>query len=199
MRGVQKCTCAGASLRGRNFALLCCIKLDMVTDYGVSGTSFEKRTEFQRMLADVQAGKFECLLVKNFSRFGRDLSRKVKSARKNRNEQGEYTASFTAFGYRKKPSDKHKLVVDEPAAEVVRKIFALAAGGKSAAEIARILNERKTPTRLQRQWERGINFKPKHNMGDYLWENTMVLAIIRNPIYKGTLIQNRYETVGFGE
>lgn len=28
MRGVQKCTCAGASLRGRNSAPLCCIKLD---------------------------------------------------------------------------------------------------------------------------------------------------------------------------
>ena len=221
-------------------------------DDGVSGTDFEKRTEFQKMLADAPAGKFECLLVKDFSRFGRDylgvgnymefvfpvmgirfisvndgydskqqngmtggmdvafrnliyqmysrdLSRKVKLARKNRNEQGEYTASFTAFGYRKNPSDKHKLIVDEPAAEVVREIFALAAGGKNTAEIARILNERKTPTRLQRQWERGINFKPKYNMGDYLWENTTVLAVIRNPIYKGTLIQNRYETVGFGD
>ena len=221
-------------------------------DDGVSGTGFENRREFQRMLADAQEGKFECLLVKDFSRFGRDylevgnymefvfpvmgirfisvndgydsrqqggmtggmdvafrnliyqmysrdLSRKVKSARRNRNKQGEYTAPFTAFGYRKNPADKHKLVVDEPAAEVVREIFTLAAGGKSAAEIARILNERKIPTRLQRQWERGINFKPVHNMGDYLWENTTVLAVIRNPIYKGTLIQNRYETVGFGD
>ena len=32
MRGVQKCTCAGASLRGRNSAPLCCIKLDTATD-----------------------------------------------------------------------------------------------------------------------------------------------------------------------
>ena len=94
-------------------------------DDGVSGTGFEKRTEFQRMLADAQV------------------------------------------------------------AEVVREIFVLAAGEKSAAEIARILNEKKTPTRLQRQWEQGINFKPKHNMGDYLWKNTTVLAVIRNPIYKG--------------
>lgn len=100
--------------------------------------------------------------------YSRDLSRKVKSAHKNRNEQGEYTASFALFSYCKNPSDKHKLVVDEPAAEIVREIFALAAGGKSAAEIARILNGRKTPTRLQRQWERGIHFNPTHNMGDYL-------------------------------
>ena len=32
MRGVQKCTCAGASLRGRNSDPLCCIKLDTATD-----------------------------------------------------------------------------------------------------------------------------------------------------------------------
>lgn len=39
MRGVQKCTCAGASLRGRNSAPLCCIKLDTATDpaCGTSG------------------------------------------------------------------------------------------------------------------------------------------------------------------
>lgn len=32
MRGVQKCTCAGASLRDRNSAPLCCIKLDTATE-----------------------------------------------------------------------------------------------------------------------------------------------------------------------
>lgn len=32
MRGVQKCTCAGASLRGRKTAPLCCINLDTATD-----------------------------------------------------------------------------------------------------------------------------------------------------------------------
>lgn len=51
-------------------------------------------------------------------------------------------------------------MIDEPTAEVVREIFALAAGGKNTAEIARILNERQIPTRLKRQWERGIHYKP---------------------------------------
>ena len=32
MRGVQKCTCAGASLRGRKSAPLCCINLDTATE-----------------------------------------------------------------------------------------------------------------------------------------------------------------------
>jgi len=33
MRGVQKCTCAGASLRGRNSAPLCCIIYMTATDF----------------------------------------------------------------------------------------------------------------------------------------------------------------------
>ncbi len=37
MRGVQKCTCAGASLRSRNSAPLCCIKLDTATDPCMGG------------------------------------------------------------------------------------------------------------------------------------------------------------------
>lgn len=42
MRGVQKCTCAGASLRGSNFVPLCCIKLDTATDppYNTGSDSF---------------------------------------------------------------------------------------------------------------------------------------------------------------
>lgn len=32
MRGVQKCTCAGASLQRKNYTPLCCIKLDTATD-----------------------------------------------------------------------------------------------------------------------------------------------------------------------
>ena len=32
MRGVQKCTCAGASLRDRNSTPLCCIKLGTATE-----------------------------------------------------------------------------------------------------------------------------------------------------------------------
>ena len=40
MRGVQKCTCAGASLRGRKSLPLCCIKLDTATDVGCGNGAF---------------------------------------------------------------------------------------------------------------------------------------------------------------
>ena len=44
MRGVQKCTCAGASLRGRYSAPLCCIKLDTATDPACGSGNFLTET-----------------------------------------------------------------------------------------------------------------------------------------------------------
>ena len=49
MRGVQKCTCAGASLRSRNSTPLCCIKLDTATDPCCgSGGMFVQSAKFIR-------------------------------------------------------------------------------------------------------------------------------------------------------
>lgn len=41
-------------------------------DDGYSGTMFNNRAEFQRLIQDAESGKFECIIVKDFSRFGRD-------------------------------------------------------------------------------------------------------------------------------
>ena len=221
-------------------------------DDGYSGTMFNNRAEFQRLIQDAEFGRFECIIVKDFSRFGRDylevgnylefvfpamgmrfisvndnydsdrnfgvtggmdvayknliyqlysmdLSRKVKSARRTRNLNGEYTASFVCYGYKKDPNDKHKLIIDEEAARVVVEIFTLIIAGYSASEVARILNERKIPTRVQNQWKNGINFVPLHNKGDYMWCSSEIIVIVQNEQYKGIMIQNKCEVVGFGD
>lgn len=46
--------------------------VDMYADKGISGTSVEKRTEFQRMMSDCRKGKIDRVLAKSISRFARN-------------------------------------------------------------------------------------------------------------------------------
>ena len=46
--------------------------VDIYADEGITGTSTEKREDFQRMMNDCRTGKIDCILVKSISRFARN-------------------------------------------------------------------------------------------------------------------------------
>lgn len=71
--------------------------------------------------------------------YAKDLSRKVKSAKRQRALNGLFISSQAPFGYMPCPENRNLLIVDEPAAEIVRRIFALSLLGYSAKKIAEIL------------------------------------------------------------
>ena len=58
--------------------------------------------------------------------FIRDTSRKIRAVLKAKAERGERLGTRTPYGYRKDPDTK-KLIVDEEAAAIVRRIFAMCA------------------------------------------------------------------------
>ena len=65
------------------------MEADLYVDRGISGTKFD-RPEFNRMMEDMKAGKFNCIVVKDLSRFGRNYL-----------ETGNYLESiFPIFGIR---------------------------------------------------------------------------------------------------
>ncbi len=70
--------------------------------------------------------------------YARDISKKIKTALRAKMLEGQYIGSFAPYGYKKCEEDRHTLVPDTPAAEVVRRVFLLAAEGETAAKIAEI-------------------------------------------------------------
>lgn len=70
----------------------------------------------------------------------RELSNKLRRQFRVQRSKGEFIGNFAAFGYLKSPDDRHRLVVDETAADVVRMIFARKIAGYSCQKIAENLN-----------------------------------------------------------
>ena len=71
--------------------------------------------------------------------YAKDISKKIRSARKTLAKQGKFTAPFAPYGYKKDPENKHHLLVDENTAPIVKRKFQMATGGKTPTEIAAIL------------------------------------------------------------
>ena len=71
----------------------------------------------------------------------RDTSNKIRAVMKMKGEAGEHLTTNPPYGYSKDPDDPKKWIVDEEAAAVVRRIFALCLSGHGPSQIARILHE----------------------------------------------------------
>ena len=77
---------------------------------------------------DTATGDSEFLGIKNIINefYAKDISKKIRSARKTLAKQGKYTAPFAPYGYKKDPENKHHLLVDENTAPVVKRMFQMA-------------------------------------------------------------------------
>ena len=118
--------------------------------------------------------------------YARDISRKIRAALDVKRRRGEYIGSFAPYGYRKDPGDPHRLVPDEAAARVVRRLFREAAD-TPASELAERLNREGIPTPLD--YRRGE--------GAHRWTGDGVRKILRNRCYLGWLEQGKSVKVSF--
>jgi len=55
--------------------------------------------------------------------YPRDISKKVRQVKKSSARQGKFMGSQAPYGYKKSPENKHVLIIDEPAADIMRQIF----------------------------------------------------------------------------
>lgn len=78
--------------------------------------------------------------------YARDTSKKVKSVMKAKGESGKPLTTILPYGYMKNPDNSNEWIIDEEAAEVVRKIYNLCLEGYGTSQIAKILEREKIPT-----------------------------------------------------
>lgn len=129
--------------------------------------------------------------------YARDTSKKIRSAFSVKMRNGSYIGNFAPYGYRKDPNDKNHLIPDESSAEVVRKIFTLAAEGTKPAEIARILNSRNilTPALYR------CSVHPQLCADNYAqrkeWTAATITKLLRNIVYLGHMAQGKTTKVSF--
>lgn len=132
--------------------------------------------------------------------YARDTSTKIRTSLNGKKKKGEFVGAFPSYGYIKDPKDKHKLAIDEVAADIVRKIFYWNVNeGLGKIAICHRLNELGilNPTG-HKKLELGQNYN-NYGIQDntYTWTPSTVRNILNNEVYIGNTVQGKRRTKSY--
>ena len=129
--------------------------------------------------------------------FIRDTSRKIRAVLKAKAERGERPGTRAPYGYIKDPETK-KLAVDDEAAAIVRRIFAMCASGNGPSQIARILKKEQVLTPTMYAYTRyGMNHTCLDTAHPYNWSDSAIANLLENEIYLGNTVNMKYSTKSY--
>ena len=117
-------------------------------------------------------------------------SKKIRQVFDYKRRNGQYIGSFAPYGYIKDPKDKHQLIVDPDAAEIVKKIYEMCLQGTAKLQIVMYLNDHGIPSPTAYRKLKGLPYSPAISDAP-MWGNKIITDILRNPIYTGDLVQGR--------
>ena len=134
---------------------------------------------------DTAKSENELLAFKNIFNdwYARDCSKKIRAVFRAKGQSGKHLCP-PVYGYKKSDTDKNLWIVDEPAAEVVRKIFKLCIDGYGPVQIARILTEQGIPTPTAYALSQGRD-NGRHNAKTYRWGANTITHILERLEYCG--------------
>lgn len=121
--------------------------------------------------------------------YAKDISAKISSSFRVKQENGEFLGAYPTFGYMKNAENPRKLDVDPEAASVVKKIFQMKREGIGNNVIARQLNEEDIPSPSRYRYEKGIVRNEKFK--DTKWAVSVVKKILTNEVLLGHTIQGQ--------
>lgn len=133
------------------------------------------------------------LPIKNIfnEQYARDISGKIQATICTKQRQGEFIGAFSCYGYKKSSGNKSRLIVDEYAAEIVRKIFRLYVEGMTKGEIARALNVEGIPCPTEYKRLNGEKYRNSNYIQTSGWTYSGIHRILHNEMYTGTMVQRK--------
>ena len=125
--------------------------------------------------------------------YARDISRKIKSAIHSNGNNGKRTSNYPIYGYKQCPETKQWLI-DEPAAEIVRRIYQMNRDGMGYYQIARVLTEEEVLKPSHYAVKNGIPGAAPSKINPtepYIWCGATVTTILSKPEYAGHTVNFR--------
>ena len=126
--------------------------------------------------------------------YAKDISKKIRSVYREKQRQGEYLCSVAAYGYKKHPNIKNKLVVDRKVQSVVEKIFNMYAHGHGSSEIVNYLNSNQY---LSPSGYRKTGIVQGENKAEYNWNEVTLCNMLKNEVYIGNTVQNKKSVISY--
>lgn len=123
-------------------------------------------------------------------------SKKIRQVFDYKRRDGQYIGALAPFGYVKDPADKHHLLIDPDAAEIVGLIYRMFLEGNSKHGIAMYLNEHGVPSPTAYRRMKGLPV-PSNVDGDPMWSARMIHEILTKEIYTGDMVQGRHRVKSY--
>ena len=126
--------------------------------------------------------------------YAKDISKKIRSVLKEKQKQGEYMCSIPAYGYKRHPTIKNKLIADEQVRDIVEKIFDMYSNGHGSVEIVNFLNTNKylSPTGYRK-----TGLIQDENKTNYNWNEVTLCNMLKNEVYIGNTVQNKRSIISY--
>ncbi|WP_169009375.1 recombinase family protein [Faecalispora jeddahensis] len=129
----------------------------------------------------------------------RETSIKVRGTFNMKRGKGEFIGAFAPYGYSKDSNDRHRLLVDPPAADIVKDIFYwFVRDGMSKIGIAKRLIGMGIPCPAAYKRQNGMKYhNPAIKNKEPLWSARSITAILTNQMYLGHMVQGKQKVKSY--
>lgn len=120
--------------------------------------------------------------------YARDTSRKIRAVNKAKGERGERLTTNVPYGYLKSPDDPKAWIIDEEAAQMVKRIFTLCMEGRGPSQIAAQLEKDKVLSPTAYRIKQGIDTPHAEPDNPYRWHSSTIVNILELKEYTGATV-----------